>query len=884
MLGLSIASTQIPSGLFANSQFAPAFENSSQEFNSSFNPVTGEWEVEWPGKVAQYDLVYKSPPLDAMQGIPLGNGDMGLLFWCEETKIIIAVNKSDLWHDASFETFQNWSKEQEDYSTTLRHACRIVIDFNCPVFSTLFLTDFNARLHIADGSMRLYCATPFGSFELKAFVEYSTGMIFLDLQTNFKEETNSIIYVERFGSRTFSHWYSQINRDATIGTTGTATTSDGSGIYITQELKDVSFAVGASVINQQASPVNYVRENSRQGSISVGKKKVAEIKLALKVTSPGEGGMIESLKKELAAAKEKGIDSFLATNAASWKLLWSRSFMDYGDVYLTNLWYLTIYYAITSQGGKYPGRFNNGMWSWSRDVQNWNFYFHWNQQQLYWPLNAAGYHELVDPYLDFRFRSLPHARNDARKHFDSDGAFISDVAERRGFNSEHELINHTPVAEIALDFWRQYQYTGDKQFLREKALPFIMEAAKFFDSLFIKETDGLYHAREGSGYEGWIRLRDGLTELVYARVLFTVALAALKAADTDIPESEKWKEILGNLAPIPLVKAGSESIEQRGSAYQLNTGYFKGYSVSTDKITAAGWGIKEGEWLTVYHTMKEGPYFGLKLLDGIFPTVASSAVFPSNYIGLADRDNGNAFFEPVKSTSLLYSPGITGWDPVPVVLARLGLTEELAKVLQVFPERWQIYCNGWGHWGLEGEINKDAEWFFRTNNVRDATSADEKRFPIRMWPFRHMSMESMSVFATAMNESLLQSHDGVIRVIPAFNKSCRFMLHAVGGFVVSAQAKQGKVEWICIKSSLGNDCTVQSPWSKPVLFIKGKKVKYTSDGKLLKFKTKPGEIIFVLPEGSRMEDWKNMQEQAKENDKERVHSSGKAQLGLPRMF
>ena len=386
-------------------------------------------------------------------------------------------------------------------------------------------------------------------------------------------------------------------------------------------------------------------------------------------------------------------------------------------------------------------------------MQNWNFYFHWNQQQLYWPLNAAGYHHLVDPYLDYRFGSLPYAIEDARTYFKSDGAFISDVADRRGINSVNELSNHTPVAEIALDFWRQYQFTGDKKFLKEKALPFILEAARFFVSLFVREGDGLYHAREGTGYEGWIKLKDGLTEIVYANVLFSVAIEALKVSGTDVPDAKKWKEILNHLVPVPLMKAGDACVEQDGSVYKLKTGFFKGNKLSTDNITAAGWGIKEGKWLTVYNASEGGKYFGLKLLDGIFPTVASSAVFPSNFVGLAQKESNINLFEAGKSTGILYSPGITGWDPVPIVLARLGLRDELEKVLKIFPERWQIYCNGWGHWGLEGEVNKDAEWFFRTNTVKDAASGE--KFPLRVWPFRHMSMESMSVLASSMNESLL---------------------------------------------------------------------------------------------------------------------------------
>ena len=884
LLGLSIAGSQLPFGSFGNNAIYDAGTKGLEEISSSFNPQSGEWDISWPGRVAQYDLVYKSPPIDPLQGIALGNGEIGVLIWCEESKIIAVINKSDLWQDSDFEKLNNWKPEEEDRSTTLRHACRVIIDFHFPVFSTLFLSDFNGRLNLADGSMLLQGASPYGRVELKAFVEHATGNLFFDLKSDFQEESPLDIAVERFGSRTFSHWYSLINRDASIGTTGTEAGSNDQSVYITQQLGNTHFAVGGTVIEHNMLPVSYAKEHSHRSVISLGKSREKKAQLAFAVTSPDKGDVLGKLQAVLLTARGTGMDSSRNSNESVWKSLWMRSFLDYGDLYLSNLWHLTIYYAITSQGGKYPGRFNNGLWTWSRDVQNWNFYFHWNQQQLYWPLNAAGYHHLVDPYLDYRFGSLPYAIEDARTYFKSDGAFISDVADRRGINSVNELSNHTPVAEIALDFWRQYQFTGDKKFLKEKALPFILEAARFFVSLFVREGDGLYHAREGTGYEGWIKLKDGLTEIVYANVLFSVAIEALKVSGTDVPDAKKWKEILNHLVPVPLMKAGDACVEQDGSVYKLKTGFFKGNKLSTDNITAAGWGIKEGKWLTVYNASEGGKYFGLKLLDGIFPTVASSAVFPSNFVGLAQKESNINLFEAVKSTGILYSPGITGWDPVPIVLARLGLRDELEKVLKIFPERWQIYCNGWGHWGLEGEVNKDAEWFFRTNTVKDAASGE--KFPLRVWPFRHMSMESMSVLASSMNESLLQSHEGVIRVAPAIpnNRLCRFTLHAAGGFVVSAAIKSGTVQWICIKSVLGNTCRLEIPWEKITAYSGVHKLTPAINKKIAEIKTQSGEIIMIIPAGMDVKSWKTVPEKALENDNPRYHESGKVQLGLPRMF
>ena len=872
--------------------------NSKVTISSVYDPKSTEWNIAWPGRISQYDLLFKSPPIDPLQGIPLGNGDVGGLFWCEDTKIVIVLNKCDLWDDAKPDSLNNWKNEKYDHFTTLRHASRIIIDFKFPVFSALYLTDFEARLSLPDASLSLNAKSPFGKVNLKAFIDQRSGILFCDLGNDFQENVPLNISIERFGSRTYSSWYSDVNRDASIGLSRTEALSDENGIYVKQRLSSGIFAIGGNVMDDNGLTKNYSREHSHKALIQLSGNQEKKAQLAFTVTSPVKDNPVLKVKDNLELAKEKGMKYFFQSHSESWEKIWSHSFMDYGDDYLNNLWYLTMYYANASQGGKYPGRFNNGLWGWSHDVQNWNFYFHWNQQQLYWPLNAAGFHELVNPYLDFRFNSLPQAKKDAKKFFDSSGAFISDVTNRNGYNSSSTLHNHTPIAEIALDFWRQYQYTGDKKFLKEKALPFILEAARFFESLLVKEDDGLYHTKEGTGYEGWIRLKDGLTELVYARVLFSTALEAVKAAEDELPEAEKWESILKRLAPLPVVKASQGLITKEEERLNIARGIFNETSVSTDYIVAAGWGIKEKKWLATYFDTsdpsysffsKDNPSYsvrskrnGLKLLDGIFPAVPNSPVFPSGLVGLSQKNSN--LFDVMTTTTLLYGTECTGWDPVPIVLARLGLSEELAVDLENFPSRWQIYYNGWGHWGMEGLINEDAELFFKTNTVRDIDSSE--KFPLRIWPFRHMSMESMSVLATAMNESLLQSYDGVLRIFPAFpdDKTGRFTLHAVGGFVVSSEIREGEVQWVSVKSLLGNPCRLELPWEKAVAQSNLKKRIKTVSGEITEVKTKAGEIILFSPEEESLQSWTVMPEKPLPNEKVKYHPSGKTQLGIPRMF
>ena len=66
----------------------------------------------------------------------------------------------------------------------------------------------------------------------------------------------------------------------------------------------------------------------------------------------------------------------------------------------------------------------------------------------------------------------------------------------------------------------------------------------------------------------------------------------------------------------------------------------------------------------------------------------------------------------------------------------------------------------------------------------------------------------------AVNEMLLQSWDGVLRLFPVWSgKDASFHhLRAVGAFVVSASLKSGIVTGFSIISEAGGACLLESPW------------------------------------------------------------------------
>jgi hypothetical protein len=391
-------------------------------------------------------------------------------------------------------------------------------------------------------------------------------------------------------------------------------------------------------------------------------------------------------------------------------------------------------------------------------------------------------------------------------------------------------------------------------------------------------------------------------------VLFTTVLEAMALTGVEEPRAKKWRAILENLAPFPTVEAGPEAIRNG----RLMVGPFKGDKMPSRTLLASGYGKKEkallmslfvqnpeavqadslfeilgklerGEIPTMPDPREITPY------HGIFFCTELATVFPCGPISLANE--GTDEFNAAINTVKLFAPAVMGVDPNPIVMARLGLGRETARSLKDYVDHWQFYCNGWGHYGPDSIQRAETAIQTAQVHVRDAALPpneqykDENRVSVWRWPFRHMGMESMSLLACAMNESLLQSHDGVVRVAPAVDTSqdARFTLHAAGGFVVSAEVRKGRLRWIAIRSLRGEVCTVANPWDRAYLFRNGKANGYATD-KTIELKIRKGKTVLLAPSPAAIRSWTTVNLRYDKNTDAKTSTNGNAQLGLRRMF
>ena len=128
------------------------------------------------------------------------------------------------------------------------------------------------------------------------------------------------------------------------------------------------------------------------------------------------------------------------------------------------------------------GIWNDGLASsmgWTDD-----FHLDINTQQNYWLAEVANLPECQTPLFDFIETMRVAGRETARKMYGAPGWVSHVVTNPWGFTAAGWGLGWgifpTGGVWLSLQLWQHYQFTGDKQFLKERVYPVFKEAAEFF--------------------------------------------------------------------------------------------------------------------------------------------------------------------------------------------------------------------------------------------------------------------------------------------------------------------------------------------------------------------------------------------------------------------
>ncbi len=539
--------------------------------------------------------------------------------------------------------------------------------------------------------------------------------------------------------------------------------------------------------------------------------------------------------------------------------------------YVADHYHYYLYLMAATSRGRYPPKFNGMLWNTAGDLRTWGAqHWFANLSCYYEALFAANRLGLLDPMFAMYSGMYDAAATAARQQWGSRGVFIPETvwfdglaalpddiaAEMRdlyllrkpwtrrsarfvefartkhphssrwnwwgGGNwvdgvwtpTERPTAPFGPVthilgttAKVAYLYWRRYEYTLSKAWLRDRAFPMLKGAAEFYRHFpnVRKGDDGKYHIHHVNSNEGVMGARDTDEDLSAMRGVLPAAIRASELLDAEPDLRAAWREMLDNLAPLPT-------------------------SAHPDALGPADY---------------NGP-----------------AVFVR---GLKPTANGNTGFMPDGNSLPMWFFDLVNPGSDPQMLAAANATFDRAFRAGIGPA---TPVGVLSKWAIAGTTlgRADATRFLVPNQMRSLT-AERKTAYLGGRPMAnrlalregHQAMDAQRLgrAAEALQLALLQSGppapaaDPIIRLFQAWPDEwdARFTLRARGGFVVTAERKGGRTTSVELRSEAGGTCRLQNPWNTArVSMNRTGKPPRQLEGPLLTLDTTLGDVIVLTPQ------------------------------------
>lgn len=788
-----------------------------------------------------HDVVFRAPVCDPVYGLPIGNGSLGGLLWLGEDTLHIQVNHTDLIDDIEKDSEYCCSRPEE--TTTCKHGVQVNLKFNCPIFESIYQKDFEARLSLSEATATIRAETGFGKTEISAICSEKYNVIAVTVKNDFNDALPLICNMQRWGSRSFLMWAITFRDLPNEGINGTVSSVEDDCIYIVQHLQGTVFCAALTAVSAEQSFRKTIGKHATELSFPDSETRSVTYYITIGIGST-EVQAKEKALYLLSEAVREGYRTIWEKHVSAWAGFWQKSYVSLPEQqdYLENLWYLNLYYANSQMKGNYPPHFCNGVWSFFHDFVPWNAFFHFNAQLSTFPLEAANHPELTETYYRFRYNQLPYARTFARNIKNSQSAFYADVGDFKGRMVTHYncTFNCTCGPQIAMGMYQHYLYTKDEDFLQNRALPLMKETAAFYlDKLTLAE-DGLYHLYRTTGYEGSPLFQDSITDHAMIRSLFKALIDILPPEQTS-----DYKERLDKLAPFIETDFIEGELTAEG---KFSKGIGKGLTPRFERVLSVG---KDDNGKCMRKTVPDPStaFYGV-------PDTEMAPLFPASVTGLADRDS--KLFKMIYNSICIHpesrlkeadeqSESCMGWCMMPIYLARLGESELLEKQFTQTISSWITYPQGFGIYTPTEKTKQYLYHRFKEYEIVEEVTKRKTYSP--SFSFRHFDYETLPILATAVNEMLLQSYDGIVRLFPAIPKesTLSFRLSAINGFLVTAVYNKGDCA-VQIECVYGGQLSVALENVTNEIFfadIYGALLPVTENNGIYSLKTTAGEIIRI---------------------------------------
>ncbi|MCC7265344.1 MAG: glycoside hydrolase N-terminal domain-containing protein [Candidatus Latescibacteria bacterium] len=692
------------------------------------------------------------------EALPLGNGLLGALVWGAGQPLKISLDRTDLWDlrpvpefnspEYTYTQMRAWHAEgkTEDLLRVYEHP------YNRPAPTKIPA----GRIELQFPASPRFSATALTLLDARAKVEFA-GRVQAEV---FVHATRPVGMVRVQGAAPVLHlrvppFAGQVSEEAKGGIGAgdlaqlgypPAETHQGERFqgFVQQGAEGFSFAVH---LGWRAA-----------GDIWVGAWSVA--------SSFDQGAPRILARQQVDQALAEGFDSLLAEHGQWWQEYWQQASLQVPDEVLQRQWFLDQYkFGAASRRGAPPITLQG---PWTADdgkLPPWKGDYHHdlNTQLSYWPCYSGNHLEEGLNYLDWLWQTRPACFDWTRRFFGLPGLNVpmtADLGNNQIGGWRQYTHSATTAAWLAHHFYLHWKYSGDGEFLRARAYPYLRDAAVFVEAITAE--------------------RD-------AQGLRSLPLSASPEINDNRPEA--WFEQLTNY-DLALCRwlLGATSELAGAVGREAEAAHWKAVQAEFPELAVGD----AGQLLVV-------PGMALPASHRHFSHLM--AVYP---LGLIDpEDGGEARRTIAASLAELERLGSDWWTGysfswLACLAARARDGEMAARALRLFATafclRNSFHCNG------------------------DQSGQGHSRFTYR--PF---TLEGNFAAAAGLQEMLLQSHRGRIRIFPAIPSSwqevCFTDLRAEGAFLVSAQRTGGKVVQVEIVAEQDGACVLVSPFSNRELTI-----------------------------------------------------------------
>lgn len=787
------------------------------ERSVAYDQAAGQWLFDPAAIVSRNDVLYATPSAAAWEAMPVGGGDFSAMVYCDGAGLDLHLTKSDAW---GFQQPADAPLGKRFFNNVSPGHVRL--EFG-PRGRELAAARFRQRLDLYRGRVVVELGPEEHEVRLEVWGHPHRPLLLVEVTDPHRvlqpREVTLIQWRSTMRLEAAAQWLgaTEVHARAArphLANTGMQDFFDASSDPLLGRGLGVALGADAAVVRKTG-----IESSQQIARMTLHDVLPPRFTLWLTAAVTRDGQPLSAARRELDAAQQAPLESLRAEHAAWWEDWWGQSFLriqspDRLADWLCAAYHVHLYTLGCVNRGSVPCKWDGGPGLMREDERTWGL-SEWVQEIrfTYLPLYSANRLEMVRGLTRFYSSMTPYLRAQTRQVWARDGLWVPETVTPWGHaedlvleaaeNPEHFFLPWDPSVER---YGRFNRFNGYVTFLFTAGLEVCHHYLLYYrysgDEAFLRD-EAYPILRDVCRFVSSLLVReeDGLFHLEPANALETWWLVrdpadTLAGIEAVFPEFIRLSEQYGTDASL---RAACREILDH-----------------LPKPPLGHWD-REGNIDPAAGTY--APAAAIGTLPGArnFEIPALYRVFPFGLSGIGTPDLAIA-----RATFARRIYDITNsWSLDAVWAARLGLAEEAGRLLHEHATRYNRFR--YGGWD----------------------SSNSAVFPGDLAVAPYIDGAGLSAFA--VQEVLLQTYDGTIRLLPAVpeNWSGIYQLRGERGFLVAVDFTAGTPQVVELHSLHGNRCRLQNPWGRMSVVRHAQEVVLRSAEPVLEFDTRADQRYLV---------------------------------------